>query len=405
MLAFRNVENPARPLTSSSLAEFLSGPAGAAGVAVTERSALGMAAVWRCVSLISGVAAALPLKTYETGTRRQVPSRLLSNPHPDLTAFELWRWSYVSRCLWGNAYLAKVRDNAGRTTGLYPINPERVKVCKVKRTPANEAGKLFDIELEDGTRDSFTSDDVFHLPGFGYDGVCGVSPVRLAAQGIGLGLAAEEYGARLFGSGSLMSGVLQSEQRLDQEQAQIVKDRWVAKVSGLKRSHEPVVIDSGLSFQSMTMPNTDAQFLESRRFQTQEIGRFFGVPAFLLGDTEKSTSWGTGLEQQAIGWVQFDLHPQWLAPTEQRITKELTGGRVDAKYSVQGLLRGDSTARAAYYRVMREVGALSANDIREFEDQPPIEGGDAYMTALNLGVLGESDDEGTTDESDDSADD
>ena len=384
-------EDPTRPLTSTSLAEFLAGPRSAAGVTVTAQSSLTMAAVYRSVALISGVASALPLKTYDHGTRNTTRSLLLDDPHPDMTSLELWRLSYVHRCLWGNSYLQKVRDRGGRMQWLYPLMPDRVKVGRVPYSAANPAGKIFEVTDERGEKHPMTSADICHIPGFGYDGVCGVSPVRLARQGIGLGLAAEEYGARLFGSGSLMSGILQTEQRLDQEQAEILHDRWQAKVAGLGRSHEVAVLDSGVKFESMTMPNTDAQFLESRRFQTSEVGRFFGVPAFLLGETEKSTSWGTGLEQQAIGWVMFDLHPQWLAPTEQRITKELTGPRVDAKYSVQGLLRGDSAARAAYYRVMREVGAHSANDIREFEDLPPIEGGDTYAVPLNLGVLGATD--------------
>jgi HK97 family phage portal protein len=186
-----------------------------------------------------------------------------------------------------------------------------------------------------------------------------------------------------------MSGILQTEQRLTEDQAEAVKGRWKSKVSGLARAHETAILDAGLKFQSMTMPNSDAQFLESRIFQTGEVGRIFGVPAFLLGMTEKSTSWGTGLEQQATGWVVFDLGPQWLAPTEQRITKELTGSGVYAKYSAQGLMRGDSTARAAFYRVMREVGAFSANDILELEDRPGIgPDGDTRLQPKNMDPLG-----------------
>ncbi len=284
-----HLNNPARPLTSAALSEFLSGPAGAAGVQVTERSALAMSAVYRSTALISGVASALPLKTYDSGTRNQRPSPLLRDPHPEMTGLELWRLSYAHRCLWGNSYMFKLRDGGDTVKWLYPIAPERVKVCRVKTSPANPGGKLFEVTAESGEKDVYTTEQVMHIPGFGYDGITGVSPVRLASQGIGLGLAAETYGARLFGSGSLMSGILQTEQRLDQEQAEILRDRWQAKVAGVGRSHEIAVLDSGASFQSLTMPNTDAQFLESRRFQTSEIGRFFGVPAFLLGETEKST--------------------------------------------------------------------------------------------------------------------
>ncbi len=390
MFERRSLENPSIPLTPSALMEWLgeSGQ-GDAGVNVTARGSLAMSAVWRATALISGVSAALPLKAYETGTRTTRRSLMLENPHPDMTPLEFWRLSYVHRCLWGNFYAQKVRNRGGQLQWLQPIGPDRVRVAKVRPSAANPSGKLFDIQMEDGKHDVFTPSDIFHVPGMGYDGLTGCSPIRVASQGIGLGLAAETYGARLFGSGNLMSGILQTEQRLQQSDAEALQKKWQAKVAGLGRSHEVAVIDSGAKFQSLTMPNTDAQFLESRRFQTSEVGRFFGVPPFLMGDTEKSTSWGTGLEQQATGWVKFDLNPQWLAPTEQRITKELTGPGIDAKYTVQGLLRGDSTARSNFYNVMRTVGALSANDIRELEDMPGIgPDGDTFLQPLNMAPLG-----------------
>lgn len=383
------VENPAVPLTSSTLLEWLGGAGTVSGVSVTPQKSLTLSAVWRSVSLIAGVSSALPLHTHAAGTRDRVRSMLLENPHPDMTPLELWRLTYVHRLLWGNAYLQKVRNGAGAVVWLFPISPDRVRVGKVSPSPANPSGKYFVVRDESGGEKTLTSRDIFHLPGMGYDGVTGVSPVRLARAAIGMGLAAEEFGGRFFGNGAMFSGILQTEQRLDPARAEAVASRFEAKAAGIANAHRAVVLDSGTRFQPMSMPNTDAQFLESRGFQIGDIGtRFFGVPAFLLGLTEKSTSWGTGLEQQAIGWVRFDLHPQWLAPTEQRITKELTGSGVSAKYKVEGLLRGDSAARAEFYRVMREVGGLSANDIRELEDMPPVEGGDLYLQPLNMAPLG-----------------
>src|SRR5690606_31207683 len=145
-------------------------------------------------------------------------------------------------------------------------------------------------------------------------------------------------------------------------------------------------IDSGAEFQSLTMPNDEAQLLETRTFQLGEIGRIFGVPPFLMSNTEKSTSWGTALEQQAQAFVQFDLHPQWLAPTEQRITQELLPAGRDAKFKVEGLLRGDSSARAEFYRTMRELGVMNADEIRELEDLAPIADGSGqqYWTQPNV---------------------
>lgn len=369
------MENPAVPLTSASLLEWMGGSRTSSGKQVTERGALAMSAVWRCTALIAGVSAALPLHVFAEGTKDRVPTPLLRDPHPELPALELWRLAYVHRCLWGDGFVQKVRDGAGQVRELWPITPDRVDVDRIRPSDANPAGKVFGVTDDWGVYHPLTSREILHLPGLGYDGLRGMSPVRAAAQAIGLGLSAEEYGARLFSSGNMMGGILSTDQRLDNDQADALKARWKAKMSGLDRAHEVAVLDSGAAFTPVTMPAKDSQFLESREFEVEEIARFFGVPHFLLGVTSKSTSWGTGLEQQATGWVRFDLAPTWLAPTEQRITKELLGPGVEARYKIDGLLRGDSTARAEMYRVMRDVGAFNSDDIRDLEDRPPLPDG------------------------------
>lgn len=385
-----NLNNPAVPLTSTALLDMLGGTRVDSGMHVSERSSLGMSAAYRCVSLISSVSAALPIKTYKAGTKDTAVSTLLANPHPDLTPYDLWKLSYCHRCLWGNSYQQKIRSSNGRIQSLWPITPDRVRVGRVRPSDLNQSGKIFEVTDDWGTRLPFTSREILHIPGLGYDGTCGVSPIRIAAQAIGLSLAAESYAARLFGSGNLLSGILQTEQRLKQEDADRLQARWRSMLGGLDRAHDVAVLDSGAKFQNMTMPSKDAEMLESRTFQVSELSRFFGVPPFLMMEQQKSTSWGTGLEQQAIGWVKFDLHSQWLAPTEQRITKEITGNNIEAKYSIEGLLRGDSQARAEFYRVMREIGAYSADDIRDLEDLQPIPGGvgKIYLQPMNFVPLG-----------------
>lgn len=401
-----SIEDPGLPLTSAALAEVLSFGTVDSGVTVTPTSALSHGPVWRAVALISGLGGALPIHVFRRGSYELLPSLILDDPHPDLTPLEFWRLTYVHRCMWGNFYGQKIRNGAGQITWIYPIRPERVRVAKVAPTAANPSGKLFEVTLDTGEYEVLTPADIFHLPGLGYDGVCGVSPIRAARQAIGLGLAAEKYGARLFGSGSLLSGILQTEQRLDPDAAERLKTRWREKIAGIDNSHDVAVLDAGASFQPLTMPNDDAQFIESRRFQVPEVARFFGVPAFLLGETEKSTSWGTGLEQQARGFVTFDLSPSWLQPTEQRITKELLLPRDRyAKYNVEGLLRGDSAARAAFYTAMRQVGALSANEIRELEDRAPRAGADDLLQPLNMAPLGSNGTQGDASAPDDPAND
>lgn len=386
----RNLQDPGTPLTDTSLLNWLGGAATDAGVSVSEQTALRMPAVWRSVTVIAGVSSALPLPTFKTGTRTRTVSDLLDDPHPELTRLEVWRLAYLYRVLWGNAYLQKLRAPNSKVKELWPVSANRVQVNRERPTPDNPTGKWFWVTDDWGVTHRLTPRDILHIPGLGYDGLTGVSPVRLASQGIGLAQAAEKGAARLFGNGNMVGGVLQSEQRLNEDQANALKERWRAKMSGVNNSHEVAVLDSGASFAPVAMPNTDAQFLESREFQNTEIARMFGVPLFLLMETSKSTSWGTGLEQQATGWVKFDLAPTWLAPTEQRITKELLGKSEYAKYQVAGLLRGDSAARATFYRAMRDTGVMSANDIRELEDLPPIPGpeGDVYLQPTYMAPLG-----------------
>ncbi|MEV7240450.1 phage portal protein [Streptomyces sp. NPDC093248] len=386
----RSVENPAVPLTSTTLAGLLGGAPVEAGVQVTETDALHMPAVWRAVSVVSNVSASLPLHTYAAGTKDRETVALLEDPHPELTRFELWRLVYVHRLLWGNAYLQKVRNGAGAVVQLWPVRPNRVKVDREAPGPENPGGKVFWIQDDNEVRQRRTSREILHLPALGYDGITGCSPVRAAAEGIGLGLAAERAAARLYGSGNMISGVLQTEQRLNKEQADQLKASWRAKYSGYQTAHDVAVLDAGASFQPVTMPYKDSQFLESRQFQVTEVARMFGVPPFLLMATEKSTSWGTGLEQQAQGFVTWDLAPTWLTPTEQRVTKELLPANQYAKYQLGGLLRGDSAARATFYRAMRDTGAFSADDIRDLEDLTPIGGseGSMHLQPLYMAPLG-----------------
>jgi HK97 family phage portal protein len=384
-----NIENPAVPLTSTTLAEFIGPGKTSAGVAVNEQSSLTVMSVWRSVNLIAGTAAGLPLHPYkeEDDTRVRVgresqAARLLDEPHPDMTPFEFWETAYVHNLLWGNTYLRKVKNRLGQVQELWPIHPGRVRAG---RTSTGE--KVYQL---DGTDRAWTDEEILHIPGLGYDGVCGCSPIRLAREGLGLAKAAEEFGARFFASGSLMSGILQTEQRLDKPQADALKAQWKAKVSGLGNAHDVAVLDSGAKFQQMSIPPGDAQFIESRGFQVTEVARMFGIPPHMLMQTEKSTSWGTGIEQQGIGFVTYTLRP-WLNRFEQRITKLLRPGSVYARYSVEGLLRGDSAAESAYMTAMWNIGALSTNDIRRLKEQTPVEGGDVRYRPLNMGVLGEAD--------------
>lgn len=392
---FNSLEDPEVPISSANVVELFGGELkNDAGVDVNEKKALGIMAVWCAVTLISGTIASLPLHAYkagDSGERVRLPgtsaaAKLLASPHPDLTPFELWETVLSHMLLWGNAFLWKAPFEGQKgIAGLHLIHPSRVKVGRVK------SGKLAGRKIFalDGS-EPFTEDEILHIPGFGYDGTCGVSPIRAARQGLGLALAAEKFGAKLFGSGSLATGVLQTDARLTEPQADALAKRWREKRAGLESAHSTLILDSGAKFQQLTIPPEDAQFLESRRFQISEIARLFRVPPHMLMDTDKSTSWGSGIEQQSIGFVVFTLRP-WLTRIEQRVTRIIAPEKAYARFSIEGLLRGDAAARKEFYTGLWNLGALSTNEIRGLEDMAPVEGGDVRYRPLNMGELGTTD--------------
>jgi HK97 family phage portal protein len=388
-----SIENPAVPISSSTILDYLGIKPTDSGQNVTELSSLHMPAVWRAVNLLSGTPSALPLKAYKRGDESLAAlvtgqaANLLEQPHPDLVPYDFWELVYGQRLLWGNAYLLKLKDQNGRVKEMWPIHPSRVKAGR----ESEQGLKVYAVDGgDDAGGYTWHDTEITHLPGFGYDGVCGVSPIRMAREGIGLALSAEAYGAKLFGSGSLASGILQTEQRLEPEQANALQARWKAKASGLARAHEAVVLDSGVKWHQLTIPPDDAQFLESRKFQVVEIARMFGVPPHMLMDVDGSTSWGTGIAEQTLGFVIYSMQ-NWLIRTEQRMTQLLRPQNVYAKYSLQGLLRGDPKTRAEFYTKMWNIGVLNSNEIRRFEEMPPVEGGDVYYRPLNMGLLGGGD--------------
>lgn len=384
-----SIENPSVPISGANVAELFGGGMSNAGISVTELGSLNLAAVFRAVSLGAGIEAALPFDAYTKapdGSRAKADDsarRIVAEPHPDMTTYE-WRETLgLHRRLWGNAYCRIVRDPSmgNRISELWPIHPGRVKPGRT-----SNGTKIYSL---DGGREVHTDKTMLHLPGIGYDGVAGVSRIAFARHSLGLGLAAEQFGAKFFANGSLATGILHTDKTLTPEQADTLHKRWKAKRAGLASAHETMILDSGAKFEQLTIPPEDAQFLQTREFQTSEISRWFDTPPFLMYQTEKSTSWGTGLEQQATGWVTFDMGRE-LIRVEQRFTKHLLAPdyKAYAKHNVEGLLRGDSKTRAEFYTKLWSLGVLSTNEIRELEDRAAVDGGDVRYRPLNMGELG-----------------
>lgn len=388
-VATRNVQDPTKPLTDKSLLDWIgAGKATSSGKSVDPDTALQMTAVLRAINLIASTSAGLPLKTFRRGTRVEEPTAIVDRPNPEITKFELWERTFAHIAGWGNAYWVPVTDVPGRISELWPLLPDRVAVRRDRPSPSNPSGKVFEVAGsrrrpdgrlvdEPSRKIELPADGLVHIPGFGYDGLVGLSPVGYAREAIGAGLAAEEAANRLWQSGMMSSGILRTDKRIaDETEADAIKQRWQKKIAGRDNAHEIAVLDQGVTFESVAINPDDAQFLESRKFQVTEIARLYGVPPHLLGDVERSTSWGTGIEEQTIGFVKFTLQPNYLKRAESRVSKRLVPPNRYAEFVVEGLLRGDSKTRAEFYTqaLDPETGWMVRDEVRQRENLPVGEG-------------------------------
>lgn len=380
-IARRSLENPSTPISSPALAEWLVGNAkSGAGVPVSESRVLGLPAYYRGVAIMAGVMAALPLKVYERTSKQRIRQRtVLDSPNPRQRPFGFWQTTYANCVSWGNGYARKERNGADVIVRMWPVHPGRVRVETEDPSDRLPDGKVFLVRNRDGSEVRLTSWEMFHIPYLSPDGVVGVRPLQVFRDSLGTSIAAEAAAAAFFRNGSRLQGILKVKQKLTGTQADDLKDRWRSKFAGPNNTGDIAVLDNDADFAPVSIPPQDAELLESRKWSVAEIARMVGVPPHLLMDVEKSTSWGTGIEQQFIAWVQVILTP-WLKLVEELVTADLLPGGWDAgswyaEYALEGLLRGDSAARAAFYTAMRQTGAFTLDDILTRENEQPI-GGD-----------------------------
>jgi HK97 family phage portal protein len=366
-----------------------------AGPTVTVDNAVQSIAVFRALSLLAGTLASLPLRAYriEDGAPVPVASLLLdfpagrdpisSIPYPGSDpAMVLWEQLYMDLFSWGNAYAVKVpsvvRTDIVRLERLVPwrVDPQLVKPSRTGL--GGPAGKIFGILDDSGHQQLAGPQDVLHVRGFGSSMERGLSPIGCARQALGLAVAAEEYGARLFGSGSLLGGVLQTDADLEEDDAKALKERWMAKVAGLSHAHEIAVLDNGAKYVPTSLPPNDAQFIESRKFGVTEVARLYGIPPHLLGDVEVSSSWGTGIEQQMLAFVAYTLRSP-ATRVEQVVSNELLPRGQLARIDFTDLLRGDAPSRFDAYSKAIAGSILTVNEARQLEGRPPVPGGDKLL--------------------------
>lgn len=376
----------------SWLKEALGGGKSASGAIVNSETAMRVTAVYACVRILAETIASLPLVTYRRLDRgkARAPDHPLYTvlhdiPNPEMTSFTFRETMMVHLLLTGNAFAQIVRDRGGRVRELWPLNPNKIKPQRNKSTEKIE----YVLSNDDGTQEVLPYEKILHIPGLGFDGLIGYSPIRMAREAIGLSLAAEQFGAEFFGNGAHFGGIIEYPGKLSDEAYERYKKDVREKYAGLGKQHQIMVLEQGLKYHQITIPPEDAQFLETRKFQVTEIARIFRVPPHMLADLERATF--SNIEHQSIEFVVHTIRP-WLVRWEQAIFKKLLTPMEQKEYFVEflvdGLLRGDIKSRYEAYAVARQNGWMSANDIRELENMNPIEGGDVYLVNGNMVPIG-----------------
>ena len=388
----RSLEDPQVPLSDASLATWLGGGRAKAGALVTERRVLGLPAYYRAMAIRSGVEAALPINVYKRGTRQLVARRtVLDSPNPSQKPVGFWQTMRMNSIGWGNSFARKVYDGSGQVIQVWPIHPSRMRIDVVDPISSIPDGKVYIGFDRYGQEHRFTSREIFHIPFMAPDGVIGVSAFQAFRDSLGISIAAEDAAGALFSNGGRISGVLTSKNNLSETSAERLKARWRERHSGAESSGDIAVLDSDTTFTPIAIPPADSQLLQSRQWSVGEIGRMVGVMPHMIGDTDKTTSWGTGIESQFIGWVQTIVWPE-LRNIAEIVTADLLPGGWDggswyAEHDMNGLLRGDSAARSAFYAQAIQWGWLSRNEVRHLENREPADGLDEFLTPSNMTLI------------------
>lgn len=362
-----------------------------------------MTAVYACVRILAEAVAGLPLHVYEhdgKGGKKKAEDhplyRLLHDePNPEMTSFGFRETMMGHLLLYGNAYAQIIRNGKGEVMALYPLMPGKMSVDR------DSHGNLFYLYTRDegdtptlgkSSQVVLLPSDVLHIPGLGFDGLIGYSPIAMAKNAIGLAIATEDYGAKFFANGASPGGVLEHPGTV--KDVKRVRDSWNALYQGSANAHKIAVLEEGMRYQAIGISPEQAQFLETRKFQINEIARIFRVPPHMVGDLEKSSF--SNIEQQSLEFVKYTLDP-WICRWEQSLQRALFSPeekkRFFLRFNLDGLLRGDYQSRMAGYAVGRQNGWMSTNDIRELEnlDRLPAEmGGDLYLINGNMTKLSDA---------------
>lgn len=372
------------------------------GVRVNEETSMAFSAVFACVSVLARNVAALPTHLYKNlpdggkDNAREHPlyNCLRTRANPELSAFNFKQFSMVCCLLWGNAYAYIVRDQGGRVAELWPLHP---KFVKVQRNPQGDLE--YEVAIPNTDRLMVPAVNMLHMPNISMDGVLGKSAIQSCPEAVGLGLGAEQFSVQFYANGAHLDHVLTTPNKLSDGAYDRLKEDFSNTYAGITNSHKTAILEEGTDIKTIGMPLADAQLIESRKFQIEEIARIFNVPLHLIQSQDKANSWGAGIEQQNLGFVIYSLLP-WLVCAEQEYTYKLLNQveRLDmfVEFMMDALLRGTTSERYAAYAVGIQWGWLSPNDVRAKENMNPIPNGNIYRSPLNMVPLGSQPDGAAT---------
>lgn len=379
---------PRALVSEDQVRDFLRGHNTASGAVVTEESAMRVAAAWRCINIIGGAIGTLPLdlikRESETVRKPAVGHSLRPvltvKPNPWQTPSEFRRMMQANLLLRGNAYARKIMVGR-RVVALIPLHPDRVQAEQL-----DSFAMQYKVRDNNGSTATLDQKDILHLRGMSLDGITGMSVLSNMRESLGLALQTEQAGARLFKNGMLSGGVIEHPGKLSPEAAKNLRESLDEKNAGAENAGKWILAEEDMKFKPVSLSAEDAQWLGARDFQRYDIAMFFGVPPHMIGATEKTTSWGSGIESQGIGFVTYTLN-DWIKTWEETIKRDLLQESewetLDARFNVNGLLRGDSKGRWEGYVKALQWGVMSPNEIRALEDQNPREGGDIYYDPPN----------------------
>ena len=384
-------------LNDASFWKTFYGADSASGKVVSQQTALQLSTVWACVRLIAETIATLPIALYEdkngapvVASSHPVNFVISQQPNADQTPVEFWENVMASLLLQGNAF-CEPHLNARQLTSLEFLLPQNI-------APRRVADGSVEYRYTDrfGVQQLLGEDQMVHVRAFGVDPLCGLSPLAYGRQVLGSAMAADESAAKMFANGMKLGGVLSTDQILKSEQRKDIREDMIKQFSGATNHGKTMVLEAGMKYQQVSMTPEDAQMLQTRAFNVEEICRWFRVPPWMVGHTQNSTSWGTGMEQQMIGFLSFTLLP-WIKRIEmcanRRLLRPDERRRFYVKFNPEGLLRMDSTARAAFYSSMTQNGIYSRDDCRIKENLPPQGGNAAKLTVqsnmLPIDLLGQ----------------